>query len=162
MSAVSQARQRGLCPFAILRDLTLFCRGWLVYDDGWPAGGAALEAEAGGGCEMPLRFRNLATYRKKIEMTVTIELPPDIEAGLLAQAQSEGLAVSEYVQNLVREQIETRSANVTMLGRPAYDLPPEEWVRQFHEWTQGHAKLDLPILSDDDISRESIFAERGL
>jgi hypothetical protein len=29
-------------------------------------------------------------------MTVTIELPADIEAGVLAQAQAEGLAVSEY------------------------------------------------------------------
>jgi hypothetical protein len=34
-------------------------------------------------------------------MTVTIELPPDIEAGLLAQARAEGMNVSDYVQNLV-------------------------------------------------------------
>jgi hypothetical protein len=31
-------------------------------------------------------------------MTVTIELPPEIEAGLLAQAKAEGLPLSQYVQ----------------------------------------------------------------
>ncbi len=94
-------------------------------------------------------------------MTVTIELPPDIEAGLHAQAQAQGLDVSAYVQNLVREQITARSGTVIAF-RPAYELPPEEWVRRFREWTQSHATLDLPILSDEDISRESIYRERGL
>jgi hypothetical protein len=94
-------------------------------------------------------------------MTVTIELSPDVEAGLLAQAQAEGLAVSEYVQNLVRGQIAARtSTNAT--PRPAYELSPEEWVRKFEAWTESHAGLNLPLLSDEDISRESIYADRGL
>jgi len=38
-------------------------------------------------------------------MTVTIKLPPEIEAGLLAQAQAQGLDVSDYIENLVRGQI---------------------------------------------------------
>jgi hypothetical protein len=94
-------------------------------------------------------------------MTVTIELPPDIEAGLLAQAQAEGVAVSDYVQNLVRGQIAAKLA-ANSDSRPAYELPPEEWVRKFHAWTERHSALDLPVLSDEDISRESIYAERGL
>jgi hypothetical protein len=94
-------------------------------------------------------------------MTVTIELPPDIEAGVRAQAQAEGLAVSEYLQNLVREQITARIGTAAA-SRPAYELPPEEWVRKFDAWAQSHAGLDLPILSDEDISRESIYRDRGL
>jgi hypothetical protein len=94
-------------------------------------------------------------------MTVTIELPPDVEVGLLAQAQAEGLAVSEYVQNLVRGEITARMG-AGVMPRPAYELPPEEWVRKFEAWTQSHAGLDLPLLSDEDISRESIYADRGL
>lgn len=52
-------------------------------------------------------------------MTVTIELPPDIEAGLLAQARAEGLDVADYVQNLVHRQI-TGAANTAAaeLGEP--------------------------------------------
>ena len=85
-------------------------------------------------------------------MTVTIELPPDVEAGLLAQAQAEGLNVSDYVQKLVRERVSV----------PAYELPPEEWVRQFDAWTRAHAGRYLPVLSDEAMSRESIYADRGL
>jgi len=50
-------------------------------------------------------------------MTVTIELPPDIEAGLLAQAQAEGLDVADYVRNLVRKEI-AANAHVLSLHAP--------------------------------------------
>ena len=92
-------------------------------------------------------------------MTVTLELSPEVEAGLLAQAQAEGLNVSDYVQNLVRERISTRAAGASL---PAYELPPEEWVRQFEAWTRSHAGRNLPVLSDEAMSRESIYADRGL
>ena len=49
-------------------------------------------------------------------MTVTIELPPDIEAGLLAQARAEGLDVANYVRNLIRKQI---TANAHAESEPA-------------------------------------------
>jgi hypothetical protein len=35
-------------------------------------------------------------------------------------------------------------------------------VRKFEAWTQSHAADNLPLLSDEDISRESIYRERGL
>lgn len=46
--------------------------------------------------------------------------------------------------------------------QPAYELPPEEWIRKFNTWTESHAALNLPLLSDEEISRESIYRERGL
>ena len=52
-------------------------------------------------------------------MTVTIELPPEIEAGLLAQARAEGLGLSDYVQNLVRGQIAASSSAVSDAARIA-------------------------------------------
>jgi len=94
-------------------------------------------------------------------MTLTIELSSDIEAGLLAQARAEGLAVSDFVQHLVEEQLATRRAAASGTP-PAYELPPEEWVRKFNAWTQSHAALNLPVLSDEAISREFIYRERGL
>jgi len=92
-------------------------------------------------------------------MTVTIELPADIEAGLLAQAQAEGLDVSDYVRNLVREQVAAKAANAVS-SRPAHDLPPEEWVRRFEAWVGSHAGNTV-VLPDDAMERESIYGDHG-
>ena len=93
-------------------------------------------------------------------MTVTIKLPPDIEAGLLARAQAEGLGVSEYLENLVRGQI-TVPREVGASSRPAYELPPEEWVRQFRAWAESHAGNTV-VLPDDAMEREAIYGDHGL
>ncbi|HEY6345647.1 MAG TPA: hypothetical protein VIY49_29460 [Bryobacteraceae bacterium] len=92
-------------------------------------------------------------------MTITLKLTPEVEAGLLTRAQAEGLGVSDYVQHLVLEKI---AARPDVAARPAYELPPEEWIRKFDAWTESHAALNLPPLFDEDISRESIYRERGL
>ncbi|MBD2212371.1 hypothetical protein H6G27_21235 [Nostoc linckia FACHB-104] len=38
---------------------------------------------------------------------------------------------------------------------------PQEWALAFQEWVESHRKLNLPTLSDEAISRESIYGERG-
>ncbi|QLE58047.1 hypothetical protein [Nostoc sp. TCL26-01] len=38
---------------------------------------------------------------------------------------------------------------------------PAEWSAAFTEWVESHRGLNLPILSDEAISRESIYGERG-
>jgi hypothetical protein len=63
-------------------------------------------------------------------MTVTIQLPSDIEAGLLAQAQAQGLAVSDYVRHLVTEQVAAK-LGASLGARPSYELPPDEWTSRF-------------------------------
>ncbi|HEY9851263.1 MAG TPA: hypothetical protein V6D28_17475 [Leptolyngbyaceae cyanobacterium] len=37
---------------------------------------------------------------------------------------------------------------------------PEEWIKAFREWAESHRR-DSPLLSDEAISRESIYGERG-
>jgi hypothetical protein len=37
------------------------------------------------------------------EMTVTLHLKPEIEAGLLARAQASGMALEEYLPSLVKD-----------------------------------------------------------
>jgi hypothetical protein len=46
-------------------------------------------------------------------MTITLDLQPDIERGLLAQAQLRGVSLQEYVQQIV-----TREAHVSPSGEP--------------------------------------------
>jgi len=39
------------------------------------------------------------------------------------------------------------------------ELTPEEWVRQFDAWVDSHDRTTR-LLSDEAISRESIYPER--
>lgn len=92
---------------------------------------------------------------------MTIEIPADLEAGLLAQAQAEGLTVRDYVQRLVCGELAAR-LGTDSASRPAFELPPEEWVRQFRAWTSSHAGRNLPVLPDEAMSRESIYGDHEL
>lgn len=86
-------------------------------------------------------------------MTVTLDLPPQVEQAYLAAARARGLPLAEVVREAL------------MVAQPVAvftELNPEEWVRQFEAWTRSHAGMNLPVLSDEAISRESIYADRGL
>jgi hypothetical protein len=47
-------------------------------------------------------------------MTITLELLPDIEASLTAQAQAQGLQLSAYLQLLLEQQATAKSPEATM------------------------------------------------
>ncbi len=82
-------------------------------------------------------------------MTVTIELSPDVEAGLAALAKAQGLALPQYVQHLLKERISV----------PVSELSPAERAAA---WRSSNDGLPLtPPLSDDAISRDSIYGARG-
>jgi hypothetical protein len=86
-------------------------------------------------------------------MTVTLNLPPDIEQAYLAEAQAKGMSLDELVRNLLLS---------LSPCPPATELSPEDWVSQFKAWTRSHAGDNLPLLSDEAMSREFIYRERGL
>jgi hypothetical protein len=84
-------------------------------------------------------------------MTVTIQLPSEIEADLVAQARDHGLELPQYVEHLLRGQISPRTASV---------LSPAERAAAWRESTGGLPHT--PPLSDDAISRGSIYGDRGI
>jgi hypothetical protein len=86
-------------------------------------------------------------------MTVTLNLPPSVEQAFLAEARAKGVSLDELVRDVLLAR--QRSS-------PAAELSPEEWVREFKAWTRSHAKDDLPLLSDEAMSRDFIYGERGL
>lgn len=86
-------------------------------------------------------------------MTVALDLPPQVEQAYLTEAQAKGISLASLVRDVLLE----RKA-----APPASELTPEEWVREFRTWVKSHANEDLPLLSDEAISRDVIYAERGL
>jgi hypothetical protein len=82
-------------------------------------------------------------------MSVTIDLPPEIEANLAAQAAARGMPLAEHLRRLLAEQAGAFKAR---------RKTPEERVKL---WRDVSGLPDTKPLSDESISRESIYAERG-
>ena len=82
-------------------------------------------------------------------MTVTIELAPDIEAGLVALAKAKGLGLPEYVERVLKDQISVQGGGLSPAERAA-------------AWLASTDDLPLtPALSDEAISRENMYGPRG-
>ena len=86
-------------------------------------------------------------------MTLKLNLPPQVEQAYLAEAQSKGLSLDALVQEVLL-------ARRPDPGAPA--LNAEQWVEEFRAWVRSHAADNLPLLSDEAISREFIYGDRGL
>ncbi len=84
-------------------------------------------------------------------MSVKVDLPPEIEANLAAQAAAQGIPLPEYLRQLLEERVSTRTGNA---------LSPEERAAAWRESVKGLPE-DTKPLSDEAISRESIYTTRG-
>jgi len=86
---------------------------------------------------------------------MTIELKPEqaqtidqaIRAGLIKSADEVIQAGLDALRNQL--QVSRHSEN------------PEEWMRKFRAWAHSHPTT-TPLLSDEAISRDFIYGERGL
>lgn len=81
-------------------------------------------------------------------MSITLNLKPEIEAGLIAQAQASGMTLEEYLLSMVE------GAALS----PARAVSPEERAAAFEEWSANHRPS--PPLSDYAVSRESLYEGR--
>lgn len=86
-------------------------------------------------------------------MTVTIELSAEKEAALRAQAQARGLSIEQWLLDLAEQYMPADS--IAHLQK----TNPREWMRQFRAWAQSHDRT-TPPLSDEAVSRESIYPDR--
>jgi hypothetical protein len=73
-----------------------------------------------------------------------------IQAGLIGKADD---VVAVGVET-IRRQFQVRAGSET-------ELKTEQWLREFKAWVHGHATT-TPLLSDEAISRDSIYGTRGL
>jgi hypothetical protein len=82
-------------------------------------------------------------------MTVTLDLKPELEAGLIAQAEASGKTLEEYLVSMVEGAV------------PAIlkSLQPEQRAAAFEAWSASH-RPTAP-LSDYAVSREGIYEGRN-
>jgi hypothetical protein len=89
---------------------------------------------------------------------MTIQLNPEeerligraIQAGLIGKADD---VVAVGVAT-IRRQLQSRAGSEA-------ELNTEQWLHEFKAWVHGHA-TPTPLLSDEAISRDSIYGTRGL
>jgi hypothetical protein len=88
-------------------------------------------------------------------MNLTIELSDDKAAALKAQAAAHGLTVERWVEQIAVQHADAQPASIAHLQK----TNPKEWARRFHEWAESRDRT-APLLSDEAMSRESIYPDR--
>jgi hypothetical protein len=82
-------------------------------------------------------------------MTITLDIKPDMQAGLLAMAEASRKSIEQYILTIVESIVHPRSV-----------LGPKE---RASKWIESAKRFptDTQPLPDDAISRESIYGDRG-
>jgi hypothetical protein len=89
---------------------------------------------------------------------MTIHLNPEQER-VIGQAIQAGVIrepddVVDVGLETIRRRLEAQLASTTAMDE-------EQWSQELHAWVQGHSAT-TPLLSDEAISRDSIYGTRGL
>ena len=79
-------------------------------------------------------------------MTLTVNLEPEVEAGLLAQARAKGVPLGVYVGELLGQMAR---------GPSTQKLSVNEWEAAFDEWVDGSG--EVPHLPDEVLRREFLY-----
>jgi hypothetical protein len=79
---------------------------------------------------------------------MSLELNPDIEARLIALAQSSGISVEDFLLHVVEEKALSQSRH----------LSPEQWTAQFEQWADSFPET-API-PDEALSRDNLYPDR--
>lgn len=74
-------------------------------------------------------------------MTITIDLPPDVEESLKTQAAREGLPLEDYVTSLVQEGTQRRD-RIDLLAEKSFDEILAPFRRNVEESGMGNEELD--------------------
>ena len=82
-------------------------------------------------------------------MTVSLNLRPELEAELVAQAQESGMTVDSYLLSVIERAV---------LPSIRETLSPEQRAAAFESWSFGHRST--PPSSDYAVSRDGIYDGR--
>ncbi len=88
-------------------------------------------------------------------MTVTLELKPEIEERIRAKAAERGLPVEKFIETVIENDVGRGGE------RPFHETATsDEWEKALLEFVNTD-RPHHPPLSDEAISRESIYRERA-
>jgi hypothetical protein len=88
-------------------------------------------------------------------MTVTIELTDEQAAILKERANAQGMSVENWLKRQAGLDAPPDSGSVWHLQT----TDPEAWAREFEAWLD-EIRPDVPVLSDEAMSRATIYDDR--
>ncbi|MBD2771916.1 hypothetical protein [Iningainema tapete] len=84
-------------------------------------------------------------------MTITLKLKPEVEARLVTHAAAQGMSVETYLESLVENSLAKEEASIDAT------TPQEKWKAAMTMLGQSPSLAQAPPLSDQALSRESIY-----
>lgn len=78
-------------------------------------------------------------------MTIQLNLKPETEARLIARANMQGITIDRYLESLIEQHLATQKP---------------EWKTVLDRLGRSPSLAKAPPLSDEAVSRESIYRER--
>ncbi len=87
-------------------------------------------------------------------MNLTIQLSDEKAEALRTRAEAQGLTVERWLEQIAEQYLQP--ASIAHLQK----TNPKEWARQFDAWVNSHDP-HTPVLSDEAMSRESIYPDRN-
>jgi hypothetical protein len=89
---------------------------------------------------------------------MTVEINPEQEQ-LIGEAIQAG--VIGTVDEVIALGVETIRQRLQAKAGSGSELSTEEWLLEFRTWVHSHSPA-TPLLSDEAISRDSIYGNRGM
>ena len=83
-------------------------------------------------------------------MTITLELKPEVEERVLAQARAQGLSPERYLTSVIE-------AQVLPTEPPRASL--EQFLAELDEFAEGTD--DIPVLPPEALTREAIYGDHN-
>jgi hypothetical protein len=83
-------------------------------------------------------------------MTIRIELNPETEARLMAEARAKGLPLEKVAEEILREVLSERSSSPSRMS-------VEEFHQMLADMAEGSERL--PVLLTESFSRESFYED---
>ena len=88
-------------------------------------------------------------------MSITLNLPADMEARLQEEAARHGQNAAEYVKALVEDKLRPTA-------RRFYETATkEEWRRAFLAWVNSHRDITAPPIPLETLRREHMYEDRA-
>ncbi|MEO1297178.1 MAG: hypothetical protein AAFW75_15600 [Cyanobacteria bacterium J06636_16] len=84
-------------------------------------------------------------------MAIILNLEPETESQLMAQAAAQGKSVEELLKALVEGLLSNTASSTSTI------LSPQKKAEKFVRWAESRTLTTAPPLSDEAISRESIY-----